>query len=112
MDACHGGRLHVSLRRLSWARYISIKVLAAGKQFARHVVPAVIKPLRVLWNEMIAFVFMAFGVMVAFSTWRKFSGDGDGSGNFFVLAAGGFFALILFFYGVSSILRARKIARS
>jgi hypothetical protein len=65
-------------------------VLVAGKQFVRHVVPAVIKPLRVLWNEMIAFVFMAFGVMVAFSTWRKFTGDGDGSGNLFVLAAGGF----------------------
>lgn len=86
-------------------------MIREGKQFIRHVVPAVIKPLRVLWNELIAFIFMVFGVLVAFNTYRHFTG-GQAAGNPLVLLAGGAFALMLFYYGLSSILRARKISRS
>jgi hypothetical protein len=84
-------------------------LLAAGRQFLRHVVPAVIKPLRVLWNELIAFVFLAFGVMVGFATYRNFTGGQ--AGPMLALAGVGFSAMLLF-YGVSSLLRARKISRS
>ena len=87
-------------------------MVGAGKQFVKHVVPAVIKPLRVLWNEMIAFLFLVFGVLVAFSTWREFSGGRQASGSPMVLVAGGGFALLLVFFGVSSLLKARKISRS
>jgi hypothetical protein len=69
------------------------------------------KPLRVLWNELIAFVFLAFGVLVAFSTWRNFTG-GQAAGSPLVLLAGGGFALMLLYFGFSSLLRARKISRS
>ena len=86
-------------------------MLAAGKQFFRHVVPAVIKPLRILWNELIAFVFLAFGVMVAFSTYRNFTG-GQAAGNPVVILAGGAFSAMLLYFGLSSLLRARKISRS
>jgi hypothetical protein len=86
-------------------------VVAVGKQFVKHVVPAIIKPMRVLWNEMIAFLFLVFGVMVAASTWRNFT-TGQASGSPIVLFAGGGFALLLVFYGVSSLLKARKISRS
>ena len=86
-------------------------MVGAGKQFVKHVVPAVIKPLRVLWNEMIAFLFLVFGVMVAASTWRNFTA-GQASGSPIILFAGGGFALLLVFYGVSSLVKARKISRS
>lgn len=86
-------------------------MLRAGKQFLQHVVPAVIKPLRVLWNELIAFVFLAFGVLIGFSTWRNFTG-GQAAGSPLVLLAGGGFALMLIYFGVSSLRRARKISRS
>jgi hypothetical protein len=86
-------------------------LLAVGKQFFRHVVPAIIKPLRVLWNELIAFIFLAFGVMVAFATYRNFNA-GQAAGNPLVILAGGAFSAMLVFYGVSSLLRARKISRS
>jgi hypothetical protein len=86
-------------------------VIAAGKQFVKHVVPAVIKPLRVLWNELIAFVFLVFGVMVGFSTWRQFN-DGQAAGSPLVLFAGGAFALMLLYFGLSSLVRARRISRS
>jgi hypothetical protein len=113
MDAWPPGPLHVS--SVDDPRYISsrkqIGLLAAGKQFVRHVVPAVIKPLRVLWNELIAFIFLAFGVMVAFSTYRNFTG-GQAAGNPLVVLAGGAFAAMLFYFGLASLLRARKISRS
>jgi hypothetical protein len=86
-------------------------VLRTGKEFIRHVGPAVIKPLRVLWNELIAFLFLVFGVLVGFSTWRNFTG-GQAAGSPLVLLAGGGFSLMLLYFGVSSLLRARKISRS
>lgn len=87
-------------------------MLKAGKQFLTHVVPAVVKPIRILWNELIGFIFLSFGILVGFSTWRNFSEGGQASGNPIVLLAGGAFALMLLWYGVSSFLRAKKISRS
>lgn len=87
-------------------------MVGAGKQFLKHVLPAVIKPLRVLWNEMIAFLFLAFGILVAFSTWREFTGGRQASGSPMILFAGGGFALLLLFFGITSLLKARKISRS
>lgn len=83
-----------------------------GKQFVQHVVPAVLKPARVLWNELIAFIFVAFAVLVSFSTWRNYEAGGQAAGNPVVLVCGAGFALMLFWFGLSSYLRARKISRS
>ena len=87
-------------------------MFGAGKQFVQHVVPAIVKPLRVLWNEMIGFIFVVFGVLVGFSTWRNYSGGGQAEGSPFILLAGGGFALMLLYFGLSSFWRARKISRS
>jgi hypothetical protein len=86
-------------------------VLAAGKQFVRHVVPAIIKPIRVLWNEVIGFIFIAFGVLAGFNTWRTFN-NGQNSGNVMLLLMGGGFTLMLLYFGVTSFMRARRISRS
>lgn len=87
-------------------------MLKAGKQFLTHVVPAVVKPIRVLWNEVIGFIFLSFGVLVGFSTWRNFNEGGQAAGNPMILIAGGGFSLMLLYYGLSSFFRARKISRS
>lgn len=82
------------------------------KSLLVHVLPGVLKPIRVLWNEVIGFVFLALAVWACFSMYRNlrdFTGDGDGlvkillSGLFVVMMAG---------FGISSFLRARKISRS
>jgi hypothetical protein len=86
-------------------------VKSTGKQLLKHVVPAVIKPIRVLWNEVIGFVFLAFGVIVAFSTYRHFR-DVDETGSPVPLVGGFLFALLLLYFGVTSFLRARRISRS
>ena len=82
------------------------------KTFVSNVVPAVIKPMRVLWNEIIGFFFLVFGVIFGFSLFRRFRNfDGDVS-QLFGLAASGLFVVMLVGYGIFSFLRARKISRS
>jgi hypothetical protein len=82
------------------------------KSFVSNVVPAVIKPLRVLWNEVIGFMFIVFAIIFAFSLFRRFrSFDGD-PGQLFGLAAAGLFVAMMLGYGLFSFLRARKISRS
>jgi hypothetical protein len=77
------------------------------KQFLDHVVPGVVKPIRVLWNEMIGFVFLCLGIIPIPSAWRAYN-DQDA---FRMLLTGSFSAIMLYF-GVTSFLRARKINRT
>ena len=78
------------------------------KKFAHHVLPNVIKPLRVLWNEIIAFIFVVLSVVMGFSLYRNF---GDGKQPL-PLIGGGLFVAMFVYFGVSSWLRAKKIGRS
>lgn len=77
------------------------------QQFVNHVAPAIIKPLRALWNEIIGFIFLAIAVPVIFGAIRAWR-----AGDFTrILLAGGFAAMLIYF-GITSFLRARKISRS
>jgi hypothetical protein len=82
------------------------------KQFAGTVIPGVLKPLRVLWNEMIGFVFIVFGVLIMGSTLRKWNDFNDSPSSIGLLAASFFFFFVMVGYGVYSFSRARKINRS
>lgn len=82
------------------------------KMFVTTVMPAVIKPLRVLWNEIIGFLFIVFGIIFGFSLFRRFRNFEGGPTELFGLAAAGLFVAMLVGYGLFSFLRARKISRS
>jgi hypothetical protein len=75
--------------------------------FVKHVVPAVIKPARTLWNEVIGFIFLCIATMFGFQAGRYAVHHELGK----TLLAG-FCTLMLGWYGVSSFWRARKISRS
>ncbi len=80
-------------------------------QFLKHVLPGVIKPVMVLWNEVIGFIFLVLATFVAVSTYRRaqhFSGD---AGGLMILIASFTFAALLALYGISSFRKARKISR-
>ena len=78
-----------------------------GREFVRHVAPAIIKPARTLWNEVIGFIFLCFAVLLGFRT-VSLAKVGHLVGVLFC----GFGALLTLWYGVSSFLRARRISRS
>lgn len=82
------------------------------QEFLRHILPGVVRPIHVLWNEVIGFIFFCLALFVAASTWRRaqhFTGD---PGGLLILAASGFFAVLLLWFAVSSFWKARKISRS
>ena len=82
------------------------------RQFMNHVMPGVIRPLRILWNEIIGFFFVVFGVWFGGAAFRGYRNlNKPGAGLLGVLAPG-IGAAVMLGYGIHSFLRARKIGRS
>jgi hypothetical protein len=84
-----------------------------GREFIKHVVPAVIKPARTLWNQIIGFFFICFAAWFgtgAIRYGREFLKGDAQSPVAFLLAA--FCFLVTFYFGLTSFLRARRISRS
>ena len=83
-----------------------------GRLFAHHVVPAVLKPARPLWNEVIGFLFfcfsLVFGIKLIRSV-REFAGTPGEILNVSLLAI---CFVLMGGVAISSFLRARKISRS
>ena len=87
-------------------------MFSLGKKFLSHVLPGIMRPLRILWNEMIAFVFVCFAVLAApkvYNSWREFDGD---PGQLFRLVLSGIFFITMFSFALFSFLRAKKISRT
>lgn len=75
------------------------------------------KPTRILWNELIGFVFLLFTLAFAFKTGRLALDYAKGSqaeagGDLVRLSIAGFCTLVMLWFAVGSFLRARKISRS
>jgi len=89
-----------------------MKKVGIIRTFIASVLPGVLKPLRVLWNEIIAFFFFVMAVIAVPSTYRAirdFNGELDVLGRILLT---GTFALVMGGYGLYSMLRARKIDKS
>jgi hypothetical protein len=87
-------------------------MFALASKFLHHVVPGIARPMRVLWNEIIGFLFLVLAVPALFSaarTLHKFDGEGSSVLKLVITSC---FALLMLWFGVSSFLRARKIDRS
>ena len=87
-------------------------MLDVARKFATSVVPEIIRPLRVLWNEMIAFLFFVFFIVAAVATWRSYqtaAGSPEGLGR---AAVSAIFGLIMLVYGVQSYLKSRRVGKS
>jgi hypothetical protein len=83
-----------------------------ARQFFTHVIPHVMRPLRILWNEIIGFLFLCFGVWFSGATVRSFRNLDQPNGSLAWVFLSAFAAAVMLYYGVSSFLRARKIGRS
>jgi hypothetical protein len=88
-----------------------------GRVFVKHVVPAVIKPARTLWNEVIGFIFTVFAVIFGFKAGRLFldyqaAAPAEQGAAMVRFVVAGFCTLLMAYFGFSSFLKARRIARS
>ncbi len=115
---CRVRRAGTRRRRNSWYDRLVAKSslqnpAKAGKEFLRHVVPAVVKPARTLWHEVFGFLFLCLAILIGSNGIRFYMGEYDGStGGVLRLGMTLFCVLMFGFYGVTSFLRARRISRS
>jgi len=82
------------------------------KRFLQAFMPGVIRPLHILWNELIGFFFAVFAIVILGSLVRgiyTFNGDSDSLGRLVLM---GFAFLVMAYYGFQSFFKARKIGKS
>ena len=87
-------------------------MIKLAQQFLGHVLPGVMRPLRILWNEIIGFLFLVIAASATPSIVRGFRDLSAPNGSPFRVVLSISFAVIMLYFGVTSFLRARKIGRS
>jgi len=81
-------------------------------KFVSHVMPGVVRPLRVLWNEVIGFLFIVFAVYAGASAISGIRQLDTPSRSPLKVGLSVFFALWMAYFAITSFLRARRISRS
>ena len=83
-------------------------MVAVSKKLIAHVFPRIVRPLHILWNQIIGFFFLVLAAVPIPSAIRSYH-DPNGLPR---LTMSVVFIAIMAGFGISSFLRARKIARS
>ncbi len=84
---------------------------ARGRQFVHYVLPAVLRPLRVAWNQLIGLVFLILGFGATPRVVRSLREYNGGAESLFRVLLSGIFVVAMSGFGIHSFLRARKAAR-
>lgn len=93
------------------------KIVKHSGKFVKHVVPAVIKPIHSLWNQVIGFFFLCFAVVFEMGGLRYYriylhdppAEQLEDLGKIVAVVIIGF---VLAAFGISAFLKARRISRS
>ena len=93
------------------------KAIRHGGKLLKHIVPAIVKPLHSLWNEVVGFFFLSFAAVFLFRTFAYYRSytqapAAAAPNELMRVIVSCFFGLVMAWFGVSSFLRARKISRS
>lgn len=83
-------------------------MLELPRKLWQHVLPGVVRPISILWNQIVGFFFLVLAAVPIPSAYRSYR-DPEG---FPRLVMSIVFIVIMGAFGISSFLRARKIARS
>ena len=75
------------------------------KSFVGHVMPSIIRPIHIWWNQVIGFVFIVLAVVFGYRIIRGKESAG-------LQIVGTVFVLLIAWYGISSFWKARKISKS
>ena len=81
-------------------------MVALTRKFLSHVLPGVMRPLHILWNQVIGFFFLVIALAPVPGAIRAYN---ESNMPRFLLSAT--FIVIMAVFGLSSFWRARKISR-
>ena len=76
------------------------------------VVPAVIKPLHSLWNEVIGFLFIALAAILLRPIWKSYHEMDTDPAHLIKFLLIVFFFVVMLGFGLLAFWKARKISRS
>jgi hypothetical protein len=82
------------------------------RRFLEHVVPGVVRPLRILWNELIGFFFLVLAAWAIPSAVRYIHQYQSNAESLFRVVLTISFSGLMAYFGITSFLKARKISRS
>jgi uncharacterized membrane protein YcjF (UPF0283 family) len=88
----------------------SVKVEHA-RTFAAHVVPEVVKPARVIWNQAIGGIFVLFALLFFGYAVKYFRALHSDTANPVALSFAAFLGAVMLFFGIGSFRKARRIAQ-
>ncbi len=88
-----------------------------GGKFIKHMIPAVVKPMHSLWNEVIGFFFLCFAAIFGFRTISYYkiymqAPPAEAFSHLMRVVVTGVVGLVMAAFGISAFLKARKISRS
>ncbi|MGA2598231.1 MAG: hypothetical protein ABSH09_14720 [Bryobacteraceae bacterium] len=83
-------------------------MFAISQKLLHHIIPGVKRPLHILWNQVIGFLFIVLAVVPVPAAVRSYH-DPNGLPR---LTMSIVFIGLMGFFGISSFLRARRIGRS
>jgi len=83
-------------------------MLSTAKKFMIHVVPGVVRPIHILWNQVIGFFFIVLALLPVHAIMRDW-GKNDSAPRLVLEVP---FAVVMAGFGIHSFLRARKISKS
>jgi hypothetical protein len=82
-------------------------MFSMAKKFLGHVIPEVIRPIHILWNQVIGFFFIVLAVWPVTRLVHDWGQDGAG----FRVGLEISFALLMGGFAIHSFLKARKISK-
>jgi len=81
-----------------------------ARRFAQHVVPEVVRPARVIWNQAIGALFILLAVPAILKTVQLFRSFQTDPKSGFGLGLSLIFVVVMLFFGIGSFMKARRIA--
>jgi drug/metabolite transporter (DMT)-like permease len=84
--------------------------MSDAQRFAQHVVPEVVRPARIIWNQAIGALFALFAVFFfgyAYNYYHETGADAKRAGSFGFM----FLGVVMSFFAITSFMQARKIGR-
>jgi hypothetical protein len=93
------------------------KLLKNRGKFVKHVVPAVVKPIHSLWNQVIGFFFLCFAAIFEIGAFRYYKAylqdpPAEKLNDLGRIVAVVMVGIVLAAFGISAFLKARRISRS
>ena len=88
----------------------SVRVEHARK-FATHVVPEVVRPARIIWNQAIGGIFVLFALLFFGYAVKYFNGLRGDTPNPLGMVFSLFMGAVMLFFGISSFRKASSVSR-